>query len=308
LVKDQAGISPWDEVHKNKGKSGYDHIYASFVKAHPTLVKKSGVARLVLWMGLFEIAMIVLFGTVTEYDPELAGGVHNTTINGAITDETRNAVQTSYPFYQDVHVMIFIGFGYLMVFLRKNAYSSLAFTFLISAFCIQWFILVGGFWECLIRDHWEPIKINIKYLIRGDFAAGAVMITYGVVLGKVSSLQLFVIALLEMILYSLNETISLHMKITEYVSVLSSLTYSMTNRDVCYTCNSLGGSMVIHMFGAFFGLALSMVITPKAAFSQPDNSAVYHSDVMAMVRSLHSLLTHLIRWAVMIMTRCGGDG
>jgi hypothetical protein len=52
------------------------------------------------------------------------------------------------------------------------------------------------------------------------------------------------------------------------------------------TINSIGGTMVIHMFGAAFGLALSMVLSPDAA-SKPstslDNAAVYHSDVMAMV-------------------------
>lgn len=44
-------------------------------------------------------------------------------------------------------------------------------------------------------------------MITSDFAAGAVLITFGAVLGKVSRLQLLVIGVFEVIFYAINENI-----------------------------------------------------------------------------------------------------
>lgn len=41
--------------------------------------------------------------------------------------------------------------------------------------------------------------------------------------------------------------------------------------------------MTIHVFGAFFGLAASTVLTPNRARGNQDNSAVYHSDIFSMI-------------------------
>jgi formate hydrogenlyase subunit 3/multisubunit Na+/H+ antiporter MnhD subunit len=133
-------------------------------------------------MFVSQALMILFYGLFVVYDSILADG--KTTID----DSRRGAVQQVYPFYQDVHVMIFIGFGYLMVFLRKNAYSSLGWTFLVACFSIQWYILMNGFWENAFsgESHWSNISVNLSILCRADFAAAAVLITYGVILGKVT--------------------------------------------------------------------------------------------------------------------------
>ena len=50
-----------------------------------------------------------------------------------------------YTVFQDVHVMIFIGFGFLMTFLRKYGFSSVGFNFLVACFAIEWSMLGMGF-------------------------------------------------------------------------------------------------------------------------------------------------------------------
>ena len=83
--------------------------------------------------------------------------------------------------------MIFIGFGFLMVFLKTHSWTSVGYNFIISAYCLQLSIIVVGLWHSfLVEGEIHKIPLDITSLIIGDFGAGAVMITFGAVLGKVS--------------------------------------------------------------------------------------------------------------------------
>jgi len=44
---------------------------------------------------------------------------------------------------------------------------------------------------------------------------------------------------------------------------------------------------VIHMFGAYFGLACSKVMSPRSASGRSDNAPVYHSDLFAMIGTVY---------------------
>jgi ammonium transporter Rh len=68
-----------------------------------------------------------------------------------------------------------------------------------------------------------------------DFCAGAILITFGVILGKCSLFQLWILASIEVVFYCLNEAI-----VMEIFKIMD-----------------IGGSMVIHTFGACFGIAAS---------------------------------------------------
>lgn len=129
--------------------------------------------------------------------------------------------------------MVYIGFGFLMVFLKNHSWTSVGFNFIISAYVLQITILAVGFWHSLFEDRWEKIQIDITSLIVGDFGAVTVMITFGAVLGKISLSQLWCLATFEVIFFALNEAICVtQLKATD-----------------------MGGSMYVHTFGAFFGLA-----------------------------------------------------
>lgn len=49
--------------------------------------------------------------------------------------------------FQDVHVMIFVGFGFLMVFLKRYGFGAVGFNFLLAAFGIQWALLIQGWFH-----------------------------------------------------------------------------------------------------------------------------------------------------------------
>ncbi len=59
--------------------------------------------------------------------------------------------------FQDVHVMIFVGFGFLMTFLKRYSFGGVGFNFLIAAFGLQWALLMQGWFHSL-----DPVDGQIK--------------------------------------------------------------------------------------------------------------------------------------------------
>mmetsp|Transcript_6390 Transcript_6390/g.9305 ORF Transcript_6390/g.9305 Transcript_6390/m.9305 type:complete len:455 (-) Transcript_6390:64-1428(-) len=203
-----------------------------------------------------QIIFMVLFGFFVEYG-DGPGGKN--------PEESGNSILTKYSQFQDVHVMMFIGFGMLMLFLKKYALSAMSYTFLITVIVIQWHILVHGFWKNVFEGHWEKIHVDLTDFIIGDFAAACVLITFGAILGKVNKpSQLVVIAICEIIFFSANEMIGV-----ELLGI-----------------TDIGGSMVVHIYGAYFGLAVSYILTTEEAYEHVHNGANYMSDTLAMVGSV----------------------
>jgi ammonium transporter Rh len=161
--------------------------------------------------------------------------------------------------------MVFIGFGFLMTFLRKYGSSAVGMNFFLSALVIQWAILCNGFWNNVQdKKRWWDVPLDMHALVEGDFAAATVMITFGAILGKVSMLQLLVVAFCEIPFYAVNKMVI----------------------ERLYGVMDIGGSMVIHEFGAYFGLAIAWVLRDE---SQRDNGAAKHSrhsDLFAMIGTI----------------------
>lgn len=143
--------------------------------------------------------MIVLYSTCTTYGAGVhpAAGSTKSSISKieSSTDPTllafltkmekEDRVQAYYPVFQDVHVMIYVGFGFLMVFLKKHCWTSVGFNYIIAAWSMQLAILLTGFWHmALVEEEFHKITLDIPSLIIGDFGAGAVLISFGAILGK----------------------------------------------------------------------------------------------------------------------------
>ncbi|XP_067880484.1 ammonium transporter Rh type A-like isoform X2 [Heterodontus francisci] len=203
-----------------------------------------------------EALLIILYGFFVTYD------------NGANSTFAPNNTANPDPFYkiypsfQDVHVMVFVGFGFLMTFLKKYGFSSVGFNLLIAAFALQWGTLMQGW---LHHSDNGKIKVNIFSLINADFSAATVLISFGAVLGKTSPVQLLILTLLEVTIFACNEHV---------------VTGILKAKDV-------GASMTIHAFGAYFGLAVTRVLyRPGLKGGHENEGSVYHSDLFAMIGTL----------------------
>ncbi|XP_062321455.1 ammonium transporter Rh type B [Osmerus eperlanus] len=211
---------------------------------------------------ILEIILIILFGALVEYNVDTDAKLWHEKLNNGSSNYD-NDFYFRYPSFQDVHVMIFIGFGFLMTFLQRYGFSSVGFNFLIAAFALQWATLMQGL---LHGFHGGKIHIGVESMINADFCTGSVLISFGAVLGKTSPVQLLVMAMFEVTLFSVNEFILL--------GVLGA--------------KDAGGSMTIHTFGAYFGLVVARVLyRPNLSKSQHKNGSVYHSDLFAMIGTIY---------------------
>ncbi|XP_055769675.1 ammonium transporter Rh type A-like [Salvelinus fontinalis] len=204
-----------------------------------------------------EIITIILFAVFVDYDDGKHGGhgAHNTTHH---EEKTEQDPLTLYPMFQDVHVMIFIGFGFLMTFLKRYGFSSVGLNLLLAAFALQWGLIMQGLWH--LDD--GKIKVSIFKMINADFSTATVLISFGAVLGKTSPVQLLIMTILEITIFSINEHL-----VAEILEA-----------------NDVGASMIIHAFGAYFGLAVArMLYRPALRNGHENNGSVYHSDLFAMI-------------------------
>nr|XP_008515035.1 PREDICTED: LOW QUALITY PROTEIN: ammonium transporter Rh type B [Equus przewalskii] len=210
-------------------------------------------------------ATTILFAVFVRYDQETDAALWHWG-NHSNAD---NEFYFRYPSFQDVHAMVFVGFGFLMAFLQRYGFSSLGFTFLLASFALQWSTLVQGFFHSF---HSGCIHVGVESMINADFClglylspSGAVLISFGAILGKTGPAQLLLMALLEVVLFGINEFVLL--------SLLG--------------VKDAGGSMTIHMFGAYFGLAVSRVLyRPQLEKSKHRQGSVYHSDLFAMIGTI----------------------
>jgi len=217
---------------------------------------------------VLQIVFIILYGRFVVYDPVSAIGQYKTTND--------NDALTVYPFFQDVHVMIFIGFGFLMTFLKKYGLSAVSLNMLCAIVCLQWATLVIGFFHLHYKNDFEltngtvvtqeypggVIYLNlVDSMLLSDFASAAVLISFGVVIGKTSPLQLIVMALIEIVLFVVNEVIG-----RKYLGAIDA-----------------GDTIFVHLFGAYFGLTASRVMFTDKYLNQDKQSSGRTSDMFSMI-------------------------
>uniref|UniRef100_H2Z567 Ammonium transporter AmtB-like domain-containing protein n=1 Tax=Ciona savignyi TaxID=51511 RepID=H2Z567_CIOSA len=199
---------------------------------------------------------LVLFGLFVDYD--VSAGPRNSSLS------THSTLAHYYPMYQDVHVMMVIGFGFLMTFLKRHGFGSVGFNFLLTCFVIQWSILVNDF-SFTYRLTITIWLTECSYsLLEADFAVATVLISFGAVLGVVSPVQLIMMATIEVVCYN----------ISIYVGIVQ------------FQATDIGGSMFIHAFGAYFGLAVARVLYKKSQTNSRKEGSEYHSDIFAMIGTL----------------------
>jgi len=92
--------------------------------------KKQGASTTDVVLMLSQIGLLVIWTVFARFDQGVLPGTTKAPTNSNV-----------YPCFQDVNVMIFIGFGYLMTYIKAQGQSALSFNWIVSIWCIQWGIL-----------------------------------------------------------------------------------------------------------------------------------------------------------------------
>jgi len=258
LAEDRHKITPMQEADRRRVRLGFDPMTKLFEPYRPK--RERPISPFAIAIALIEIASIVLFGACTVYS---VGAEGYDTVD-ALVD--REVLKASFPMLIGLHFMVFVGFGFLHAFLRKNAYGSVGVAFLIAALAWQWWILMDGFWSNIFSGHgvpWAYIELNWRNLVLADFAAGSVLITYGALLGKVSPMQMSVLAVTQVFFYTINYHIMRTLVVTD-----------------------IGGSMFIALFSAWFAWGTTLCLTPAHAMASARNHSAYVSDLFSILGTL----------------------
>ncbi|PKP17477.1 MAG: ammonium transporter [Bacteroidetes bacterium HGW-Bacteroidetes-21] len=191
----------------------------------------------------------------------------------AFAQETSNAlpetVIADQQYNKAIHIMamLLIGFGFLMVFVRKYGRSALTATFLLVSISLPLYLL--GKSTGLAGNEGS----EIERLLFAEFAAASLLIAAGAVLGRLKMPQYLLLGLLFVPFYMLNEWI-----------VLGGGFGLVPVGAVVDT----GGSIVIHAFGAIFGLGVALTMTTKQEFEK-----VIEADATS---DRYSMLGSMVLW------------
>jgi len=193
---------------------------------------------------VFQLLMILIYGIVVYWPHR-----HDAVVN------------MRYSFFMNIHVMIFIGFTFIVSFLHRYGYSAAGYNFVIAVIVIQWSVLCNAFWSGVYFKDFHNIRMSTENAISADYACATVLISFGVVLGKTNALQLFVMAIVETLAFTLNGM----------VCALGLRAVDM-------------GAMYVHVFGTFFGLGCSLLI--GGGGEHKDNRTTKSSDLFSLLGTL----------------------
>jgi len=161
-----------------------------------------------------------------------------------------------YNFYVGVALMMFVGFGYLMTFLKAYGLGAVGFTMLITCLGVQWAVVV----EQVMVEKTFAFQLDFMDILNANFAVAAVLISFGGLIGKIGPTQVLVVTLFELLFYCANKI------------------FFLTNMLNIADC---GGTIIIHVFGAYFGLSACAFLGP--ARDELFNGSSYNSDLFSLI-------------------------
>ncbi|MCJ7689976.1 MAG: ammonium transporter [Clostridiaceae bacterium] len=192
--------------------------------------------------GLLIFLLLFFIGAALILIPSINNNVSTSisAINAESSTVNQAALQNSTIFdtlkyERSIHIlaMLLVGFGFLMVFIRNHGYTSLTATFLSVSIAIPMYMIIKSFGG----EEFAMSTISIDTLLFAEFAAASLLIAIGAPLGRLKMDQYIIMGLLFVPAYIFNEWLILESGIFKgFVDT--------------------GGSIVIHAFGAYFGLGV----------------------------------------------------
>jgi ammonium transporter Rh len=179
---------------------------------------------------------------------------------------TMNSLVEVQKYNRAIHIMamLMVGFGFLMVFVKKYGRSAVTATYLLVSLAVPLYFL---------KDKMGLLgktSLDVDSLIMAEFAAASLLICAGAVLGRLKTAQYLLLGLLFVPAYAFNE----------WIVQRGGWGWLPADRFV-----DTGGSIVIHAFGALFGLGAIISLTTAKEYATPIEADAT-SDRFSMVGSM----------------------
>ena len=102
------------------------------------------------------------------------------------TEVAMVAAENEFMYEKAIHVlaMLLMGFGFLMVFVKKYGYTSITATFLVVALSLPLYMLIRPY---LWGESGDLAIANISMLLFAEFAAASLLIAIGGPLGRINT-------------------------------------------------------------------------------------------------------------------------
>ena len=183
-----------------------------------------------LIVGIIQIVFIIFLANYYEWD-------ENNKPSHIKDEKAKIIIQQKYRVFQDINIMIFLGFGFLRAFLKHHQWSSIAFTLVggVLSFELGLFTLIC--WSSIIRKSWYPGIFNFQHLLDANLCAATTILSMGALFGKLSLAQYFVMIISE--------------------TIFSTLNYVLLRQQLEIV--DVGGALTVHLFGAVYGGIFSLV-------------------------------------------------
>ena len=187
-------------------------------------------------------------------------------VSEAFASDSLGAIVNVQKTNRALHVlaMLLVGFGFLMVFVRKYGRSALTATFLLVSVAVPLYMFINS------TGIFGEANAGIDGLILAEFAGASLLICAGAVLGRLKMWQYIILGLLFVPSYMFNEWI------------LSSGGFGLIAKGAFA---DTGGSIIIHAFGAIFGLGVILTMTTTKEYQTPIESDTT-SDLFSMLGSM----------------------
>ena len=188
------------------------------------------------------ISKIVIFMLLLLF----ASGVVYASESGP-TSKLEEVIQVQ-KYFRAIHIMamLMVGFGFLMVFVKKYGRTAVTATYIMVSIAIPGYFLLEH------TGIFAHPGSQINSLIMAEFAAAALLIAAGAVLGRLKLYQYIILGILLVPAYTFNE----------WIMLSGGFGFIPAGSLV-----DTGGSIVIHGFGAIFGLGLIFSLTSKKEFA-----------------------------------------
>ncbi|KAI1286004.1 N-alpha-acetyltransferase 50 [Halotydeus destructor] len=172
--------------------------------------------------------------------------------------------------------LFFLGFGLSVSYYTSYTFSGVGYNLLATSLSVQWFIVLRA-----LLNGSERIELDISSLEDAEWSCLAMVIALVAVHGKISSLQIVALALVQPVFYVSNKHILQRLQVTD-----------------------MAGGFRICVFGSFFGFGLSLMLW---RYNTDTRQKRLYSSTMNQFFVLLSTLWLFCLWPICSSARVVGD-